>query len=104
MAERNTRKTPPERTPDTGEQAEPTQPTGQTTVTATPADVARLVRERGYDPDRPFRSVTESYDAGHIGQKRDPLPGDAYSVAGQTSGEAAKADLRAATRGRLGND
>jgi hypothetical protein len=63
----------------------------------------RLTRERGIDPDLPLVSVTESWETGYAGQVPDRTPNEAYQAGGDED-EAARADLRAATRGRLGND
>lgn len=65
--------------------------------------VRRLTRERGYDPDLPLVSHTEAWETGYAGQVPDRTPNEAYQAGGDET-EAARADLRAASLGRLGND
>lgn len=63
----------------------------------------QLTVERGFDPDRPMVSHVEAWETGYAGQVADPTPNEAYQAGGDES-EAARADLRAATRGRLPRD
>jgi hypothetical protein len=63
----------------------------------------RLTRERGYADDLPMVSHTQAWETGYAGQVPDRTPNEAYQAGGDEE-EAARADLRAASRGRLGND
>jgi hypothetical protein len=60
----------------------------------------RLTRERGFADDLPMVSHTQAWETGYAGQVPDRTPNEAYQAGGDEE-QAARADRRAATRGRI---